>query len=294
MATAFTRDTVRRLGGAVGRYVRSAPGTFVWLGILFVTTIVAHRVGATELTDILRSRSTNLRHLMHDPLPSLVRSALWIDGDGWFLYAIAYAAIHATVERWLGTMRWFIVVVVAHVGATYISQSVLLWAIDSGRAPQADINVIDIGVSYGLAGVAGIMTFRLAWRWRFVWAAALLALCLTPVVGPFLDGGHPTFTDIGHLCAALIGLGCYPIIQAGRRVPRVRAELPPVSPHIVERLDADLPPVSPHIVERVPESELVAEPLIPALPHLRPATAVRTRASAWAVLTVRAGRARRA
>lgn len=294
MATAFTRDTVRRIGGAAGRYVRSAPGTFIWLAILFVTTIVAHRVGAQDLTDILRSRSTNLRHLMHDPLPSLVRSALWIDGDGWFLYAIAYATIHATVERWLGTARWLLVVVVAHVGATYISQSVLLWAIDTGRAPQSAINVIDIGVSYGLAGVAGILVYRLARKWRAPYLVGLVALALTPVVWPLFSGGHPTFTDIGHLCAVLIGLGSYPLIRVGRRVPRVRVELPPVSPHIVERMDATLPPVSPHIVERVAEADLVAEPLVAALPRLHPVAAARIRATAWAASTARATRARRA
>lgn len=210
------RPPRRRRGGSV-RAV--GLGTFIWLAILFVTTIVAHRVGAQDLTRILQSRSTNLRHLMHDPVPSLVRSAFWIDGDGWFLYAIAYAAIHATVERWLGTMRWLLVVVVAHVGATYISQSVLLWAIDTGRAPESQINVIDIGVSYGLAGVAGLLTFRLAWKWRAPYLVALLALCLTPVVGPFLDGGHPTFTDIGHLCAALHRARPYPVIRATRRSP---------------------------------------------------------------------------
>ncbi|MGZ8179250.1 rhomboid-like protein [Williamsia sp. SKLECPSW1] len=289
MPAAFTRDTVRRVGGAVGRYVRSAPGTFIWLAILFVTTIVAHRVGAQDLTDILRSRSTNLRHLMHDPVPSLVRSALWIDGNGWFLYALAYVAIHATVERWLGTARWLVVVVLAHVGATYISQSVLLWAIDTGRAPQSAINVIDIGVSYGLAGVAGILTYRLAWRWRVPYLVILAAICLTPVVAPFLSGGHPTFTDIGHLCSVLIGLASYPIIVVGRNAPRVRSELPPVSSHIVERLDAELPPVSPHIVERVPESELVAAPALPVVPRLHPVAALRTRITARAGSTARPG-----
>ncbi|GAA2050989.1 rhomboid-like protein [Williamsia deligens] len=290
MAAAFTRDTVRRVGGAVGRYVRSAPGTFIWLAILFVTTIVAHRVGAGDLTDILRSRSTNLRHLMHDPLPSLFRSALWIDGDGWFLYALLYATIHATVERWIGTARWLGVVVLAHVGATYISQSVLLWAIDTGRAPQSAINVIDIGVSYGLAGVAGILVYRLARKWRAPYLVVLVALALTPVVVPFANGGHPTFTDIGHLCAVLIGLGSYPLIQVGRRVPRVQAELPPVSPHIVERIEPALPPVSPHIVERVPESELVVTPLVDVVvPRLHPVAALRSRIAARAASTVRPG-----
>ncbi len=226
------------------RYMRSAPGTFIWLAILFVTTVIAHRVGHDQLTDILRSRSTNLRHLMHDPVPSLTRSAFWIDGDQWFVYVLPYVLIHATIERWLGTARWLAVALIAHVGATYVSQSVLLWAIDTGRAPQSDINVIDIGVSYGLAGVAGILVYRLRGRWRYSYLVLLLAVCATPVIWPLVVGSHCTFTDIGHLCAALIGLLSYPLTWVGRAQP-LPVALPPVSPHIIERTRLELrsPPV---------------------------------------------------
>jgi len=246
---------------AMWRHVRTAPGTFIWLAILFVTTVIAHRVGHDQLTDILQNRSTNLRHLMHDPLPSLFRSAFWIDGNGWFVYVLPYVLIHATIERWLGTARWLAVVVIAHVGATYISQSVLLWAINTGHAPQSDLNVIDIGVSYGLAGVAGILVYRLHGPWRYGYLAALVVVAATPVVWPLLNGSHGTFTDIGHLCAVLIGLLCYPLTRVGRTTP-LRVELPPVSAHIVERTfpDPDLPPVSPHLLERTLSGEAVSSP----------------------------------
>ncbi len=253
---------VPRAGAAATwRYVRSAPGTFIWLAILFVTTVIAHRVGHDQLTHILQNRSTNLRHLMHDPLPSLFRSAFWIDGNGWFVYVLPYVLIHATIERWLGTARWLAVVVIAHVGATYISQSVLLWAINTGHAPQSDLNVIDIGVSYGLAGVAGILVYRLRRPWRYVYLTALLVVAATPVVWPLINGSHGTFTDIGHLCAVLIGLLCYPLTRLGRSTP-LRVELPPVSAHIVERTDPEvsLPPVSPHLLARTLSGETVSPP----------------------------------
>ncbi|WP_200932800.1 rhomboid family intramembrane serine protease [Williamsia sp. Leaf354] len=248
------RDTVRTTSGVVWRYVRSAPGTYLWLTVLFVTTVIAHRVAPDQLTHILQNRSTNLRHLLHNPLPSLFRSAFWIDGNGWFLYAIVFTLIHAPVERWLGTARWVAVVVIAHVTATYISQGILLWAIDSGRAPQSDLAVIDIGVSYGLAGVAGILVYRIARRWRWLYGGALAVVCLTPIVWPLVHGTHFTFTDIGHLCAAIVGLACYPITRIGRRRTRVVGDLPPVSPLLVEHMTTEpaLPPVSPHLLERMP------------------------------------------
>ena len=100
--------------------------------------------------------------------------------------------------------------------------------------------------------MAGILVYRLRGPWRYGYLAALLVVAASPVVWPLLNGSHGTFTDIGHLCAVLIGLLCYPLTRMGRTTP-VRVELPPVSAHIVERTlsEVSLPPVSPRIIERI-------------------------------------------
>lgn len=118
-----------RLSAPVRRYVRSAPGTYLWLAVLFVTTIALHHMSPEFEEDFLRQRSTNIHELSTNPVRVLITSALWIDGGHWLPYAVLYSVFHAQAERWLGTPRWLAVVVLAHVLATYLSEGALLWAV---------------------------------------------------------------------------------------------------------------------------------------------------------------------
>ncbi len=68
----------------VWAYVRSAPGTYVWLGILFVTTVALHRMSPEFEAEFLRQRSTNIHELSSNPVRVLVASAMWIDGGYWW------------------------------------------------------------------------------------------------------------------------------------------------------------------------------------------------------------------
>lgn len=194
------------------RWICSAPGAYLWLTALAITTVVIDHLPPDEAEQWIGHRSTNLHHLGEDPLRVLISSAFWTDGGGWFAYAVLFTLFHANTERWLGTLRWLVVVVLAHVGATYLSQGVLLWAIRSDDAPERAMFILDVGVSYGLAGVAAVLAYRLVGPWRWVYAFAVLAVVVPPI---FLNR---TFTDLGHASAAAIGFGCYPLTRgrAGR------------------------------------------------------------------------------
>ncbi|MFF9393281.1 rhomboid-like protein [Streptomyces griseoluteus] len=196
-----------RAGRAVVAYVRSAPGTYVWLAILFVTTVALHHMSPEFEKEFLRQRSTNIHELSKNPVRVLITSGMWIDGEHWLPYVAAYSVFHAQVERWVGTARWVVVCVAAHVLATLISELALLRAINDGHAPASAVNTLDIGVSYALAGVMGVLTYRIAAPWKY----AYLAVLLTVYTAPLVDGR--TFTDVGHALAALIGLGCYPLVR---------------------------------------------------------------------------------
>ncbi len=193
---------------AVWQTVRSAPWTFSWLALLLVTTVVQHTVPRSELKTILGERSTNLDNLRSDPVHAFVTSLLWIDGYFWLPYLLLYCVFHAPAERWLGALRWATVGLVAHVGATYISEGLLGWAIRHGHADPALIDVRDIGVSYFLAGIIGVLTYHIAYPWRWGYVVAAGACFTAP---PLI---HLTFTGIGHLSAFLIGLVCYPITRS--------------------------------------------------------------------------------
>ncbi|MDN3023444.1 rhomboid-like protein [Streptomyces sp. S.PB5] len=198
---------------AVSAYVRSAPGTYVWLGILFVTTVALHHMSPGFEEEFLRQRSTNIHELSSNPVRVLVSSAMWIDGGPWLSYAVLYSLFHAQAERWLGTVRWLGVCVAAHVLATLISEGALLWGIRHGMAPESAVNSLDIGVSYALAGVVAVLVYRIPRVWRYVYALVVLVVYGVPLVT------GRTFTDLGHFTAVLIGFGCYPLVR-GRAGPR--------------------------------------------------------------------------
>ncbi|MGW0173920.1 rhomboid-like protein [Rhodococcus sp. NPDC003322] len=199
------RDRLRQSASAVWAYIRRAPGTFIWLAILLVTTVVARYLPEHVLQEVLGDRSTNLHHLREDPLRVLVTSAFWLAGGPWISYLLLYNIFHVPAERWLGTLRWVTVCVIAHVGATYLSEGVLYWAIRHGDAPVSAVNTLDVGVSYALAGVVGVLTYRIATPWRYAYALGVVVFFAVPV---FVN---QTFTDVGHLTAALLGFACYPL-----------------------------------------------------------------------------------
>ncbi|WP_241192449.1 rhomboid-like protein [Streptomyces sp. ADI96-02] len=195
---------------AARRWITGAPGTYVWLAVLFVTAFLLHRMSPAFEEEFLRRHSTNIHELSQDPLRVLVSSALWIDGGNWLPYAVLFTVFHATAEHWLGTLRWFAIVVAAHVLATLLSEGVLAWAIRHGHAPQSAVNSLDVGVSYALAGVIAVLVYRVPHPWRHVYAFAVLV-----VFGIPLATGR-TFTDLGHFTAVLIGFACYPLTRTAR------------------------------------------------------------------------------
>lgn len=188
-------------------YVRAAPGTYVWLAVLFVTTVALHHMSPHFETEFLRQRSTNIHELSDDPGRVLLQSAMWIDGGRWLPYAVLYTVFHAQAEHWLGTLRWLLVCVAAHVLATLISEGALLKAIHDGLAPHSEANTLDIGVSYALAGVVAVLVYRIPSPWRYVYLVGVLLVYGGPLAF------SPTFTDLGHCTAMLIGFCCCPLTR---------------------------------------------------------------------------------
>ena len=199
--------TLTRAAAGVWQYLRRAPATFIWLVILTITTYIINRFNPAFRDHFLRQRSTNLHELGRNPIRVLVSSAMWIDGGGLWVYYLLYNLFHVPVERILGTARWFVVVVAAHVGATYLSEGVVYWEVSHGYMPYRAIFTLDVGVSYALAGVQAVLAYLIARPWCYLYAGLLLAFYgYNLVVGD-------TFTDLGHFSAVLIGFACFPLTR---------------------------------------------------------------------------------
>ncbi|MFD5617499.1 rhomboid-like protein [Streptomyces yangpuensis] len=189
-------------------WIRSSPGTHIWLLIIAVTSIIV-AIAPDQLDRVLLHRnSSNIHQLVQHPVRALISSAFWIANPASLaLYAVLFEVFHAPVERWLGTLRWLVIVATAHVVATLISQKVLLTAIQDHRAPRSMTHVVDIGVSYGLAASIGVLTYRLPSPWRWLYLAGAVAFFGIPLA----TGG--TFTDLGHAIALAVGLLSWPLTR---------------------------------------------------------------------------------
>ncbi|MDA5280372.1 rhomboid-like protein [Streptomyces sp. NPDC054904] len=189
-------------------WIRSSPGTHIWLLIIAVTSVIV--VIAPDRVEhvLLHRNSSNIHELVQHPIRALLSSAFWIENPASLaLYALLFECFHAPVERWLGTVRWLLIVATAHITATLVSQKVLLMAIQDHRAPHSMTHVVDIGVSYGLAASVGVLTYRLPHPWRWFYLAGAVAFFGVPLLS---DG---SFTDLGHAISLAVGLLAWPLTR---------------------------------------------------------------------------------
>ncbi|MFJ9259778.1 rhomboid-like protein [Streptomyces bacillaris] len=216
------RRRSRRALSAVRRWIVTAPGTYSWLAVLFVTTVLLQRTTpAFEDGTSGGIPDGSSGGPSWDPVRPLLSGVLWIDGGHWLPYAVLFTVFHATAEHWLGTLRWLAVAVLAHVLAVLLGEGVLGWAVRYGDASPSAGNTLEVGVSYALAGVVAVLTYRVPHPWRYVYAFAVLVFYGVPLAA---DGR--TVTDLGHVTAVLTGLACYRLTRGARSPGRREASSP--------------------------------------------------------------------
>jgi hypothetical protein len=208
---------LRSLALAVWHYIISAPLTYSWLFALAITTIVQNVLTAHQLHSILLHRYTSLHALATDPLLVLFSSLMWIDGKSLEPYLLLFTIFLAPAERWLGQLRWLSVGLSSHIIATYISEGLLYLSIELREATERSVRAHDIGVSYFLVGVMGVLSYRIALPWLCGYLAVLLLIFVFPVI--LMDRFELSFTAIGHFAALMIGLAFYRMARDRKRTP---------------------------------------------------------------------------
>ena len=188
-------------------FLRSAPGTYTYLFVLIITTWVLQTSSSKIAEELLLERSTNLHHLIHDPMRVLFGSAFWVTNTGELLFSlVAFSLVATSVERWIGTARTASVFFFGHVGATLIVAFWLWASLNFTLVKSPMTSARDVGSSYGLAALAALLTYRAPSPRRWFYAGAIVGL-----IGITL-AFDSSFTNWGHLFAFGIGFLSYGFI----------------------------------------------------------------------------------
>ncbi|SDB83544.1 hypothetical protein GA0111570_104156 [Raineyella antarctica] len=206
--TLWLRRQWRRVQPPVWTWVRSAPLTYGYLGLLGFTTWLLVRTRPALRTEFLAAQSTNLHQLSINPVGVLLRSAFYVtplELAGWL---VAFTLVLAPLERWVGRWRMLAGFWTGHVGATLLTAAVIAWSVSHHRVPAGISFSVDVGASYGFMALLAMAGYWFTGWLRWVWAVGFTLVWGAPVIA------EPNFTNAGHLVAFLLGLAMYPVVRS--------------------------------------------------------------------------------
>jgi hypothetical protein len=145
--------------------------------------------------------STNIDNLQSHPLRVLVASAFLTEDHPLAWVALALIGL-TTAGRVLGNGRTALVVALAHLLATAVSEGLVAYRISVGAEPVSDRLLVDVGPSYV---VVSALAAAIAWG---TWPGRVAAAIGFVAVAPYLFGGllHGDVWALGHASAVVVGL----------------------------------------------------------------------------------------
>jgi hypothetical protein len=196
------------------------PFTFGYGALLLVTSLVAQYADPALVSELHRASSTDVAHLVHDPLLVLISSALWIVGGMASPYAILFLLVLTALERRIGGARAAGVFLSGHILATLATEGTVGIAVLAGHLPDSSLHRLDYGISFGVAASTGAVAGLLR-PWL---GLPLLALFGWTLVEDLIEFTDP-MTSWGHLISLTIGIATWPLIRRWQRAAQVaRAE----------------------------------------------------------------------
>ena len=191
--------------------VRRADVGWTYAAVVLVVAVAVRVLPGTRPQSLVLKSSTNLDNLRHTPLLVLVASAFEVSPLSGLWILAPLVVVFAAAQRWLGRAATVIVAVLGHVGATLFVAMLLAAGINDGVVDADLAQAPDVGVSYGLAAVAGVLVGRVPRRHRPWYALGVFAVAAGSLLA---DGG---FTGVGHVTAVLLGFAL--AVLTARREP---------------------------------------------------------------------------
>ena len=188
---------------------RHADVAWVYAAIVLVIAILVEAAPGATTDELVLDSSTNLENLRETPLLVLGASAFVVAPVSGLWILAPLVVTFAAAQRWLGRASTVIVAALGHVGVTLFVAVLLTAGIHAGRLSPALAQTQDVGVSYAVATVAGLLVARVQLRLRPWYIAGLLALTVVPLLF------DPNFTAVGHLTAVLLGFALAVLVSNG-------------------------------------------------------------------------------
>ena len=188
---------------------RHADVAWVYAAIVLIVAFVVEAAPGLTSDELVQDSSTNLENLRQTPVLVLVVSAFVVAPVSGLWILAPLVVTFAAAQRWLGRASTVIVAALGHVGATLFVSVLLAAGIHAGRLNPALARAQDVGVSYAVFTVAGLLVARVPHRLRNWYVAGLLALSIIPVLL------EQSFTSLGHLTAVLLGFALAVLVSSG-------------------------------------------------------------------------------
>lgn len=197
------------------------PFTFGYAAVLAFTSMVTDHADPSLVHALQQGSSTDVAHLVRNPVLVLLASALWMAGGITSSYAIGFVLVLTALERRIGGLRAAGVFLLGHVVATLATEVPVGLSVLVGDLPDSSLHRLDYGISFGVAtsvgSLAGLLRPWLRWPLLIVFGAM--------VVGDLLAFTDP-MTDWGHLMSLAIGVSTWPLVRGWRRARTAAARNP--------------------------------------------------------------------
>ena len=198
------------LGPTLRRLVLRSDVAVGYAVIVVAVFVYMEVIGGTMADTIVAQASTNLRNLQTHPFHALAFSAFVISEPAELLLLPVLVVAYAVAQYHFGRAAVLVSILIGHLLATLVVAVTVLTSIFHGVLQPNVSLATDVGFSYGLACVSGLLVVVVPrGRWRLLYVAVVLAVCSSAILlgPPWLNLTSPSFTDLGHTLALLTGFG---------------------------------------------------------------------------------------